>query len=274
MGELLSELKKILDSDVGKVLLGALALATLSKKIVLAGTTALIAYDIGKTQKADPSSAAARVKDYNITTKLFKAKTEEYKIIAQKNAIENKNVEELKKKFDLERIGIASALNNATDDEVKLRLKAQLAILDNNEALAKKYLAELNAIEALKALDDAARKLALAMEEAAKKMGDAAEMAYKRLALYNPVNEYGVTNSKEIKDIVESKKVTSFDPLSGLRVTQADLAATRQISTNQSPMDIRLTIDGGSDKLSQAIAESIQLATRSGYNTVPAGFLA
>jgi hypothetical protein len=38
-------------------------------------------------------------------------------------------------------------------------------------------------------------------------------------------------------------------------------------------MDIRLTIDGGSDKLSQAIAESIQVATRSGYSTVPAGFL-
>jgi hypothetical protein len=46
-----------------------------------------------------------------------------------------------------------------------------------------------------------------------------------------------------------------------------------QKSSTAGPMDIRLTIDGGSDKLSQAIAESIQIATRSGYSTVPNGFL-
>jgi hypothetical protein len=39
--------------------------------------------------------------------------------------------------------------------------------------------------------------------------------------------------------------------------------------------DIRITVDttASGDKLSQAIAESIQIATRSGYSTVPAGFL-
>jgi hypothetical protein len=47
-----------------------------------------------------------------------------------------------------------------------------------------------------------------------------------------------------------------------------------QRTSAPAPMDIRLTIDGGSDKLSQAIAESIQLATRSGYSTVPNGFIA
>jgi hypothetical protein len=51
-----------------------------------------------------------------------------------------------------------------------------------------------------------------------------------------------------------------YDPLSGLRPTA---------------QDIRITVDtaGSGDKLSQAIAESIQIATRSGYSTVPAGFL-
>ena len=47
-------------------------------------------------------------------------------------------VDKLKDKFDVERIGLTLALNQATDEETKLRLKAQLAILDNNEALAKK----------------------------------------------------------------------------------------------------------------------------------------
>ena len=46
-----------------------------------------------------------------------------------------------------------------------------------------------------------------------------------------------------------------------------------QRSSSQSPMDIRVTVDAGGDRLSQAIAESIQVATRSGYSTVPAGFL-
>ena len=63
-------------------------------------------------------------------------------------------VDKLKEKFDLERIGINAALSNATDDETKLRLKAQLAILDNNEALAKKYNAELDAARGAKELAD------------------------------------------------------------------------------------------------------------------------
>jgi hypothetical protein len=40
------------------------------------------------------------------------------------------------------------ALGEATDAETKLRIQAKLAILDNNEALAKKYLAEMNAAKA------------------------------------------------------------------------------------------------------------------------------
>jgi hypothetical protein len=45
-----------------------------------------------------------------------------------------------------------------------------------------------------------------------------------------------------------------YDPLGGLRATE---------------QDIRITVDtsGSGDKLSQAIAESIQIATRSGYST-------
>jgi hypothetical protein len=61
--------------------------------------------------------------DLLISKNLVKARKEEFKIIKQKNAIENKNLEELKKKFDLERIGLTAALNQATDDETKLRLK-------------------------------------------------------------------------------------------------------------------------------------------------------
>jgi hypothetical protein len=56
-----------------------------------------------------------------------------------------------------------AALNAATDDETKLRLKSQLAILDQDAALAKKYNAELEATAALNALNIATRGLTLQM---------------------------------------------------------------------------------------------------------------
>jgi hypothetical protein len=57
-------------------------------------------------------------------------------------------VDKLEDKFNLERIALIKALGEATDAETKLRLQSKLAILDNNEALAKKYLAELAAAKA------------------------------------------------------------------------------------------------------------------------------
>jgi hypothetical protein len=67
---------------------------------------------------------------------------------------EKTEVDKLRDKFDLERIGLTAALNAATDEETKLRIRAQLAILDNNEALAKKYNAELDAAAKVKTLAD------------------------------------------------------------------------------------------------------------------------
>jgi hypothetical protein len=54
-------------------------------------------------------------------------------------------VDKLEEKFNVERIALMKALGEATDAETKLRIQAKLSILDNNEALAKKYLAEMNA---------------------------------------------------------------------------------------------------------------------------------
>ena len=71
-------------------------------------------------------------------------------------------VDKLKDKFDIERIGLTLALNQATDEETKLRLRSQLAILDNNEALAKKLNIDLDAAAKAKALADALANAALA----------------------------------------------------------------------------------------------------------------
>jgi hypothetical protein len=158
MGELIGQVKQIIDSDVGKFLLAITALLTLGKKQLILGTAGLIAYDIGKTQKpaSNFSYGAGNPRaDLVLQKKLISAKKDEYNITVASNKAKTE-VEKLKEKFDLERIGLTAALNAATDEEIKLRLKAQLAILDNNEALAKKYLAELNAKNALDQLASAA----------------------------------------------------------------------------------------------------------------------
>jgi hypothetical protein len=81
-----------------------------------------------------------RKKEADVIKKAAAARAAELALLNKKNEIDK-----LKEKFDVERIGLNAALNAATDEETKLRIKAQIAILDNNEALAKKYNAELEA---------------------------------------------------------------------------------------------------------------------------------
>jgi len=256
---------------------------------------------------ANKQRSAGRIdaKRFQTEDKLAKAKAAELLLLQKKNAIENKNVEELKKKFDLERIGINAALNNATDEETKLRLKSQLAILDNNEALAKKYLAELEATEALRKLAEQAKLAGMSLEDFA---------LFKVKTLNTKIDDYLQNTALEMVRALNAQIAAFIASLGGVKTPTSTAAPTyayalstaqatnekiaafenkvamestrdlnsrinqflsqnSQRTTAQAPMDIRLTIDGGSDKLSQAIAESIQVATRSGYSTVPNGFI-
>jgi hypothetical protein len=220
--------------------------------------------------------------DLLVSKNLVKARKEEFKIIKQKNAIENKNLEELKKKFDLERIGLTQALNVATDEETKLRLRAQLAILDENEAMAKKLLAEMEAADALKKLAEQARLAGLSLQDfALKSVRSLIERINDQI---ESITLLGLgTKTPKITGGAKSSMppaTTPYDPLSSLTVTSQDLADTGFRYDPLSGMrataqDIRITVDtsGSGDKLSQAIAESIQIATRSGYSTTPAGSL-
>ena len=221
-------------------------------------------------------------KDLMITKLLNKARKEEFDVITKKNAIENKNVEELKKKFDLERVGLTAALNQATDDETKLRLRAQLAILDNNEALAKKLLTEMEAAEALKKLAEAAKIASDSLITAFGQLTKATKDLLLSFGLSPNQVGPGGTIITEDKGITGKAGLQGLSPNNPLFFTSPETTSLGlslgftpgiQPTSSPEPMDIRLTIDGGSDKLSQAIAESIQLATRSGYNTIPAGFL-
>jgi hypothetical protein len=228
--------------------------------------------------------------DLLISKNLVKARKEEFKIINQKNAIENKNLEELKKKFDLERIGLTQALNVATDDETKLRLRAQLAILDENEAMAKKLLAELEAYEALKKLAESANKLDEAFRNMIRSMLDQIKPTLNELQALTlgalrsetrAILNYGAPAVKGLQELIAPTQPGTFEDLRGnisglLEQARPSISGLQQLLSGiqqTSAPTLNLRIDAGGDRMSQAIAESIQVANRSGYSTVPNGFI-
>jgi len=187
---------------------------------------------------------------------LRKAETEQLK---KKTA-----VEQLKDKFDIERIGLTAALNAATDQETKLRLRAQLAILDNDEALAKKLLAEMNGVKATEELTKALNAVAGAAMDSALK--------FKQI---NPLagTYYGETG-RDLPSVFTSPAApTDLMP----SMPRNPLAGTYYGETGRDlPSNLRITVDTTQtgDRFSQLIAESLQVATRSGYSSIPNGFIA
>ncbi len=212
---------------------------------------------------------------------LAKARAEELRLLGIKNGIENKNLKELEKKFDLERIGLTQALNVATDDETKLRLRAQLAILDQNEALAKKLLAEMEAADALKKLAEQARLAGLSLQDfALVSVRNLIARINDQIAAINLLGLGTKTPTITGGGSFMPPALTPYDPLSSLMATTQDLADTGFRYDPLSGMrataqDIRITVDTAQsgDKFAQLIAESIQVAGRSGYNTSANGSL-
>jgi hypothetical protein len=292
MGQLTAEIKKMAESDVGKFLLGITALLTLGKKTLIAGTLGLIAYDIGKSQKSSTSNMGG-YSGIPLQKAENKAIKDAVTYRKQENALLKAKtaVDQLRDKFDLERIGLTAALNAATDEETKLRLRSQLAILDNNEALAKKLLAEMEAAEA-------AKKLASALGT----VGDATIEYFKKLSesLVGTMGYFNMSMQQILAERLKESGKTSlgggmtgggFTPLTasyfqnlgsqlqgssaygGMSAGQISLERARE-SGNRS-LDVSLTVNTAQtgDRFAQLIAESIQVANRSGYSTTAAGQL-
>jgi len=125
---------------------------------------------LGKNERLKSSSVSFQGLSARPDEKLIKKK--ELDAIKRANAARaaelallNKRteVDKLKDKFDVERVGLYAALNAATDDETKLRLKSLIAIQENNEVLAKKYNAELEAVNSAKKLSEELTSTADAM---------------------------------------------------------------------------------------------------------------
>jgi hypothetical protein len=286
LAKLVSGFNDLVSNPSFKAGLLALAIASKSPKAVAAafaiigGSAAagVATRDFGGRELPDNAKRSAsriELKSIKDSTKFRKLENEQLK---KKTA-----VDELSAKFDVERIGFQKALNEATDEEIKLRIRAQLAILDNNEALAKKILAEMEAAEAAKKMAESMAKSAAALEAAF-------QATIARLMIFDPLKSLRPTEADILATLGAlgggggggggGKTMTPYDPLSSLTVTTQDLAATGFRYDPLSGMrvteqDIKITIDTAQtgDRFAQLIAESIQVAGRSGYSTTANGSL-
>ena len=197
-------------------------------------------------------------------------------------------VDKLKDQFDIERIGLTKALNEATDNETKLRLQAQLAILDNNEAMAKKLLAELEAAKALKDLADAADKAAKAwgtFDPARFRMGENRDLGQDVSQLLAALAAMQGLSAAMLPMGKTTPATKAAETLAyGQRysdISQGTLGggifdpARVRMGEERSYADLNITIDTAQsgDKFAQLIAESIQIATKSGFSYGVAGGL-
>jgi hypothetical protein len=150
-------------------LLESLGLKNISIKM-LYGPLATILKQLGETERTKPTSnftyglGSSATKDIERVKEITRLKTSNKLRQDEINKMKAKSeVDKLEEKFNVERIALMKALGEATDAETKLRIQAKLAILDNNEALAKKYNAELAASAAAKTLADSATNAANAL---------------------------------------------------------------------------------------------------------------
>jgi len=196
-----------------------------------------------------------------ISAQVFRTEVRQQKELDRLRALEiaklkaKTEVDKLKDKFDLERIGLTAALNAATDEETKLRIRAQLAILDNNEALAKKYNAELES--------SAASKLAA---ENARRLAEAANVAAGALyALANRPNPL-VSMSGELT----ARGRNQIAPDGGFIVPQGTTGGS-----NSSTTIINVPVNAGTivseGELTSLIADTIRVNLKYGNKLVPAG---
>jgi hypothetical protein len=185
-------------------------------------------------------------------------------------------VDKLRDKFDVERIGLMKALGEATDAETKLRIQAKLAILDNNEALAKKINAEMDAGTKAKELATAFGGATSALDAQIAKMRNMTDDLVTKLnakvaaGTFNPTG-YNIPGLNQLFP-------TPSGPLGNIdyQVPLGSGAPAYAPSVNTTPMgyaDVRLVIDTAltGDKFQQYIAESVQAAEKTGYSTFPNG---
>ena len=173
-------------------------------------------------------------------------------------------LEELKKKFDVERVGLFAALNQATDEETKMRLKSLIAIKDNDAALAGKIKAELEATRAVDFLSSALFRLSAEFDM------ERARMAFGKAEVAGKVAAMSGAGMSGISPIASSQAALDaalkLYPDFGTEMDVARSAAAR----GQTNITINAT-GIGDQQIASVVQNAIQDLNRYGSSTTYAG---
>ena len=264
VGELASAIKSVADAPGIKQLLGITFGTNIFSLLGKLGATKPSQLPANQQRSASRISAQQRKLELQAIKNGVSLRKAENDLLKKKTAVDL-----LRDKFDLERIGLAAALNAATDEETKLRIKAQIAILDNNEALAKKLLAEMEGTKAtvelttqFYALSEATKALLTSFGVDPSQVGPGGTIIG------------GLGGRSNIANLANTSINNPAFASSGAGMDLGlALGFTPGSRSNAAPQEIVVTVNtvNAGDRLSQAIAESIQIATKNGYSTVPAG---
>jgi len=290
MAKLIKKFNDLVENPSFKA--GLLALAILSKKpSAVIGAFGIIGLDAASSALTSSRSTTKSNMGGYSGIPLQRAENKAIKdgvaYRKQENALLKKKnaVDQLKDKFDLDRIGLTAALNAAVDEETKLRLKAQLAILDNNEALAKKILEEMKAAEAAKSLADAASKAALALgtfDPARFRMGENKDLANDSAQLLAALAAMAGLSAGMIPKGLTGGTTQAAETLgygqSYSDISQGTLGGSvfdPSLARRGESKDLTITVDVSQtgDRFAALIAESLQIAQKSGISYGIAGGL-
>ena len=163
-------------------------------------------------------------------------------------------LEKLKDKYDVERIGLMLALNQATDEETRLRIAEKLAILDGNAAKAQQYLADIE-------LTNQTDQLAKSMNQAA------------NAALY--FADWATYRAGERGDVTSMSNVPSggggYIPAPSMTMA-ADYQAYRAGERGDVTVNVAGSVLTDQD-LTNTITDTILRINKMGRGTTPAGGL-
>jgi hypothetical protein len=226
------------------------------------------------SETAERALMVATLKKQNRTEK------EKQKLAATELAAKKKQSEldELKKKFDVERINLQTALANSTDEAEKARIRSLLTIMDEDENAAAKRLAQLDAANLLKMKADleattSINKLAEAARSASfdiSKMTLGGVPAAQFMA--TAIGPDGIGNEALAKAVEIESMLALMEAQAALASVSGGSGGIGAIGDTYNNFTINTPL-GTEDALTEAMQRALQNLNRYGSSTTFAGAL-
>lgn len=224
------------------------------------------------TETAERAKLVNTIKKQNTTEK------EKQKLSAAELAAKKKQAEldQLKKKFDVDRINLETALANSTDEAEKARIRSLLTIMDEDADAAAKRMAQLDEANAAK------MKAELAAADTLKYLAQEADRAARGLAsIGNPAGNYSYTPSAPSfvyggGSVPDLPSGLSNMPEAGNPQGIYDYSPSSPSFTYSPPSVNNFTINtplGSEEALTEAMQRALQKLNRYGDSTTFAGAL-